>query len=358
VRITFVLPGHGKTPVGGYKVVYEYANCLARRDHKVTVVHAALLDKYTAPLDYPKKVARFVQRSLDKSYQPKTWFSIDPRVMLLWRPSLNAKFIPDSDVVIATAWQTAEWVQDYPGKKGEKFYLIQHWENWGHNDVSRLEQTWRAPLHKIVIARWLKDIADSMGEESDYIPNGLDFDSFGIDHDIKLRNPYHIMMLYHPLSWKGSRYGVEAVISLKNEFPCLVGTLFGTTRRPTLPPWIEYYRLPSPLLLRKLYNRAAIFLAPSLSEGWGLPACEAMMCGTAVVATDIGGHREFLEHGHNGLFVPPADSSGLAAAVRTLIADQRLRSDLARAGYESIKKFTWRRACDSFELVLRKYTNA
>jgi hypothetical protein len=117
VRITFVLPGHGKTPVGGFKVVYEYANCLARRDHKVTVVHAALLDKYTAPLDYPKKVARFVQRSLDKSYQPKTWFSIDPRVMLLWRPSLNAKFIPDSDVVIATAWQTAEWVQDYPGKK-------------------------------------------------------------------------------------------------------------------------------------------------------------------------------------------------------------------------------------------------
>lgn len=42
MKITFVLVSSGQNPVGGFKIVYEYANCLAARGHNVTIIHPAL----------------------------------------------------------------------------------------------------------------------------------------------------------------------------------------------------------------------------------------------------------------------------------------------------------------------------
>lgn len=78
-------------------------------------------------------------------------------------------------------------------------------------------------------------------------------------------------------------------------------------------------------------------VAPSHEEGWGLPACEALQCGCALVATDIGGHREFLRNGHNALLYPPGDIRALRAAVERLRTDEDLRVRLARKGVEDMQ---------------------
>ena len=211
------------------------------------------------------------------------------------------------------------------------------------------------PLKKIVIAQWLRDIAHGLNESSVLIPNGLDFQRFQMGTLPQDRNSNQIMMLFHNHNWKGSTDGLEALSIVKQQVPELRATLFGTSKAPAnLPDWIEYHRKPPQMKLRELYNQAAIFLAPSWSEGWPLPPAEAMMCGAALVATDIGGHREYAIHEETALLSPPKDANGLAENILRLVRDKDFRIHLAKQGNVHIQQFTWYRAVERFEATLKE----
>ena len=343
-RITFVLPGPGNIPVGGPKVVYEYANGLARRGNSVAIIHPATPWAHPGLLRRSFATVRYLLRRADDSYLPDRWFTLDSAIDMLWAPTLNQEHVPDADIVIATAWPTATWVASYPPEKGEKYYLIQHLESWS-GSRSDVLATWRLPLSKIVISKWLHEIASSLGESATYIPNGLDFESFGIDLEPEAREPASAMMLVHHLPWKGTRDGIAALEMAKKRVPALSVVLFGTLRRPGwIPRWMVYRRNPSQRELRQLYNASAIFVAPSWNEGWGLPASEALACGSALVATAIGGHLEFAAHGRTALLSPPRAPDELAANVVKLLENEALRVRLAREGSAAIHRFTWESA--------------
>ncbi len=352
VRIAFVLPGAGSVPVGGFKVVYEYANRLAERGHTVTVVHTAQPDRQASRGEKLKKGVRFVQRKLDQSYRPD-WFTLDPNVSLLWRATPAAGGVPDADTVVATAWQTAEWVADYPAVKGKKFYLIQHYETWS-GPKERVDATFRLGLRNLVIARWLEEPVRAQGADAAYLPNGLDFAAFGIDKPLEERG-LHAMMLYHDADWKGSADGIKALQLVRAQLPEFQATLFGTPTVPTgLPHWLRYEQTPSPEKLRKLYNDSAIFLATSWTEGWGLPGCEALLCGCALAATDVGGHREYAVNGETALLSPPRDPAALARNVLKLLRDKPLRLRLAEEGHAYVQRFTWAAAVEKLEHELTR----
>ena len=351
MNITFILPGPGKHPVGGFKVVYEYANHLTDRGHIVTIVHPAMLEIDTQWRDRPKKWARYVQRRFDKSYFPSKWFHLDNRVQMRWVPSLVEKNIPDADVVIATAWQTADWIARYDKRKGRKYYLIQDMEDWS-GSKDRVLATWQLPMRKIVISKWLQDIAEQVGQASTYIPNGLDFSAFDVDNGFDKRTSHSVLMLNHHLERKGISDGLAALDIARQNYPDLEVTLFGVPKGRLLPKWITYYRTPDQKKLRELYNKTAIFLAPSRSEGWGLTASEAMMCGAAVVGTDIGGHREFMVDGFTALLAPARDPAALAERLLVLLSNFDLRVNIARNGHQFIQRFTWDKAVDAFEATL------
>lgn len=352
LSITFVTPTGGNLPYGGLKVIYEYANALVHRGHRVTIVHPAFLKTQVTIANYGKSAIRYAQRSIDKSYRPDAWFRIDPQVRLLWKPTLHPRYIPDSDIIVATWWHTAEFVAKYPSAKGRKFYLLQHLETWGGPE-DRVTATWRLPLHKVVIARWLYEIAERMGEESIYIPNGLDFNAFGMDIDPPKRDPNRVMMSYAKTDWKGSADGLAALCIAREQIQELEVDLFGLPAVPDdLPPWIRYHRNPPQLVLRQLYNQASVFLAPSWTEGWPLPPAEAMMCGAALVATDIGGHREYAIHGETALLGSPKEQALMANNLVSLLQNQEQRIRLAHSGNQYIQQFTWDRAADAFEAAL------
>jgi GT2 family glycosyltransferase/2-polyprenyl-3-methyl-5-hydroxy-6-metoxy-1,4-benzoquinol methylase len=84
--------------------------------------------------------------------------------------------------------------------------------------------------------------------------------------------------------------------------------------------------------MEELYRSADILVAPSWYEGFGLPALEAMACGTPVVTADNPGVREFCKDGENALVVPVAQARKLADAIRRLIEDEDLRIRLSKAG--------------------------
>jgi len=337
--------------VGGFKVVYEYANRLAARGHTVTVVHAARFDREASPISRFKTEVRFAQRRLDKSYRPG-WFPLNPDVALLWRATPAAAGLPDADALVATAWQTAEWVANYPERKGRKFYLIQHYETWSGPEA-RVNATFTLGLHNLAIARWLQEVVRAQGADADYLPNGLDFSAFGVDKPPQTREPC-AMTLYHDADWKGSADGLAALKEVKVQVPELQATLFGTPAGPTdLPTWIRYEQKPSPARLRRLYNDASVFLATSWTEGWGLPGCEALLCGCALAATDVGGHREYARQGETALLSPPRDPAALARNVTELLRDEKLRLRLAEQGRAYVQGFSWERAVERLEQHLK-----
>lgn len=94
--------------------------------------------------------------------------------------------------------------------------------------------------------------------------------------------------------------------------------------------------------LRALYDGAIALTFPSLTEGFGLPALEAALCGCPVIATTGGAVPEVC--GDGVLYVSPNDQEGWTAAMERLSSDIDLRSRLAQVGGARANEFTWQRA--------------
>ena len=355
--VTFLSPGGGKVPTGGSKVAYEYANGLADRGWNVQIVHPCILsyeEIEAVRATFFLRTRRWLgyqRRQITGDYRPDRWFKMRPNVKLLCTKTLETRHLPPSDAWVATYWYTAKWAATYPGAR---LYLIQHLETWCGPEAEVMA-TWKMPFHKIVISRWLEDVARSLGESSDYIPNGLNFEAFGQDVPAEERDPQAVAMLYHHSDWKGSADGLAAMQQAKAKLPGLKAQLFGVPARPSdLPDWIEYFQNPPQRTLRGIYNRAAIFLSPSWAEGWPLPPAESLQCGAALACTDIGGHREYALNGETALLSPAKNPDALAGNLLRYLGDQELRLRLARQGHEYIQQFTWERALNSFEAVVKR----
>ena len=351
--ITFLFPRKSHYPEGGYKVVYEYANRLKEAGYSVNIVYPATL--FPTELSFTlriKSLLKFVYNYVFKKYK-STWFSLKKGIKERWVLSLAEKYMPLSDVIIATAWATAEHLASYIHiDKNHKFYLIQGYENW-NEDEERLLKTWKAPLQKIVIAPWLQEIADSMGEKSVLIENGFDFDYFKLTRPIEQRNPYCLCMLNHNSKLKGCADGLKAIDIVKAKFPDVTLNLFGVpTMENPLPKWITYYQTPDKEQHNALYNDAAIFVAPSHVEGFGLTVGEAMLCGCAVASTDIGGFEVFCHNEETALVSPVKNPQVLANNIIRLIEDQELRIKIAKQANAYIQQFTWECAYSKLSLLL------
>ncbi|WP_240700579.1 glycosyltransferase family 1 protein [Sphingobium sp. MP9-4] len=95
--------------------------------------------------------------------------------------------------------------------------------------------------------------------------------------------------------------------------------------------------LPRPLLFRLIRNAKAVLL-PSLYEGFGLPALEAIQVGTPVVGSTTGSLPEVI--GDAGLLVDPYDVQDIRAAIEKIDADTALRANLKAAGVIQARKFS------------------
>jgi glycosyltransferase involved in cell wall biosynthesis len=90
------------------------------------------------------------------------------------------------------------------------------------------------------------------------------------------------------------------------------------------------------------YRSAALVVVPSLYEGFGLPAAEAMACGTPVVAAAAGALPEVLRAARGGVLVPKGDAGALASAIQSLLEQPEQRRRLAASGREGVvASFSW-----------------
>ncbi|MFC1943910.1 glycosyltransferase family 4 protein [Chloroflexota bacterium] len=156
---------------------------------------------------------------------------------------------------------------------------------------------------------------------------------------------------------KGTRYLLQALYLLKQRGDgktrlTLVGKggpdseLAALVREYGLDDAVTFTGVISQEELLRYYSTAEVAVVPSLYEGFGLPAAEAMSCGLPLVVSSAGALPEVVgEDGQSGLLVPPADPDALATAIRRLLSDEGLRESMGRAGRDRAKReFSWRRA--------------
>ena len=92
--------------------------------------------------------------------------------------------------------------------------------------------------------------------------------------------------------------------------------------------------------LQEILALADLMLLPSAHESFGLVALEAMSCGTPVIATNVGGTDEFIDHGHNGYLCAPQDVDGMVRIASQLLQDAALQQHLAEeARRDAVEKF-------------------
>lgn len=350
--IFFLLPGSGKKPAGGYKVVYEYANRLVQDGYDVSIAYASSMFFCQASLcEKLKTILRYFYYKLF-GVSCHRWFSLNEKIREIVVLSLNQRHIGSADFYVATSVETAEYLSHYKEDNKKKLYLIQDYENWNHSDNFVLN-TYSYGFKNIVISKWLKRILDSHGWGSTFIPNGFDFEYFKLKNAIDERNPYSISMLYHKDRRKGCEYGIRALELLKSKYPQLEVSLFGVPAKPDkLPKWIVYYQMPNRENHNNIYNKSAIFIAPSLSEGWGLTVGEAMICGACIVCSDADGFKEMIENEKNGLICDKGSVESIVEAVDRLLNDNNLRIKLAQNGNKTIMNFTWGNSYKKFKSLL------
>ncbi len=105
------------------------------------------------------------------------------------------------------------------------------------------------------------------------------------------------------------------------------------------------------------YAKTTIAVVPSIYEGFGLPAGEAMACKVPVISTTGGALPEVV--GDAGVLVPPGDARALEAAIIDLLDDPDKRARLAEAGYERVKNnFTWHNTAKQVVEVYREAIRA
>ena len=95
--------------------------------------------------------------------------------------------------------------------------------------------------------------------------------------------------------------------------------------------------------LRDIYDRAGVFLFPSFFEGFGKVHVEALSRGLCVIASDVGGMRDVMQHGRSGLLVPAGDAEAFAREAIALMNDPERAARIGRGGAERARELSWRR---------------
>jgi glycosyltransferase involved in cell wall biosynthesis len=262
-----------------------------------------------------------------------------------------------SDLSIALANET-NWQMRLLIKRWHSFLGMQK------NVVSKLK-------HIVTVSEVSRrDIADAFKIPTaglKVVHNGIDTETFKPQPEIT-RVPYRIMATAsadQPL--KGLQYLLRAIAELAFTYPDIHLEVLGK-----LKPAGDTEKLVNELNLRKhltftsgvetqevvnMYARASLVVVPSVYEGFGLPAGEAMSCGVPVISTNGGALPEVV--GGCGIIVPVRDPEAIARAIEELINNPDKRSELSKRGRERILKyFSWKVAAhemvDLYHEVLEK----
>jgi len=266
--------------------------------------------------------------------------------------------ISEDVVVLYTMWHIEGMLETKP--KDKLIYHIRqiyepfHYGSDYESMVSKkpvIELLERLPIGVIAISPHLKDYYKKYnGLESKLITNGLNPKAF-YPTEKKKFNTTKIKLLSvgdpdHFVKGSNTLFEALTILSKQNQQVQYEWVIASGSKRN-----LNYDSIPKNLSIQHLsglnqsqmrseYNKADIFVNPSLYEGFGLPSLEAMLCGTPVVQADNLGLDYIIENKKDCLVVPINDSEALAEALDEISKNQKLAEELIISGLEKALKYT------------------
>jgi len=381
MRISYLLAGFGHT--GGSMVLYKFMDKLCERGYEVFAITPTervqwrsdfshtIVERIKQSKSNPTKVALYdfgktiVKRSRLLESTARVLLGklqVNPIEQLQWLTQRLIQNWIHSEITIST-FCTTSYANYALMDKTIPMYHMQHYEElFFDNEVSQkiARLTYYLPLELIANSSWLQSqIKERIGRDSYLLNPGIDTGVFypRMDVDRKYKDPSKISVVsyYSPSKFKAWDDAVEAmkivfekvgndrvewfvfggIPSSVPDFPVkFVGKIFGDS-------------------LSQLYSNAHIVFMNSWYESFPLPPLEGMACGTAVVTTRIG-TEDYAFDGKNSLVVPHRKPAELAAAILRLIEEPSLAHNLAEAGVETARQFTWDKVTDRLEEILHQ----
>lgn len=194
------------------------------------------------------------------------------------------------------------------------------------------------------------------------IYDGVDSSIFSQRHDIKRLENRLLVINSGDIPLKGLRYLLEAVAVLRQQRQVELiiigrqmknGYTEGLIDRLGIADCVTYLGQVTTTELVRQYSMATIVVVPSVYEGFGLPAAEAMSCSTPVISTTAGALPEIV--GNAGILVPPADTRALVEAIAGLLDNPGKRAHLGKIGRERIRQmFNWENTAKETAEVYRE----
>lgn len=190
------------------------------------------------------------------------------------------------------------------------------------------------------------------------VGNGINLDVFHPMEGIERASNRLITTLSADAPLKGFRYLAEALHELRRRRSDVTLTVIGKPGVNTetqelidrlgLSRAVRFTGFVEDRDIARLYAESTLAVVPSLYEGFGFPAGEAMACEVPVVSTRGGALPEVVgDDGACGLLVPTRDASALARAIESLLAEPERRAAMGRAGRARVlEQFTWKRAAE------------
>jgi glycosyltransferase involved in cell wall biosynthesis len=348
MRITFILPDIALG--GGTKVAMIHALNLQRLGHQVTLIAPP-----PAATLFQKVAHRLTRRQFRFDSFPEAKL-LNCRLLDERRPVIDTD-VPDADVIVATWWETAEWVNRLSLAKGVKVYFIQHHEVFSYLPTDRSRATYTLPLRKIVVANWLRDVMrETYGDDKvAVVPNSIDHSQFYPLGRSKQNIP-SVGVLYATAPFKGLDTAQAAIRLLHRNIPNARVIYFGSERpcpRNPLDPAATFHYRPAQQTIREIYSACDVWLTASTAEGFNLPAMEAMACGTPVVSTRAGWPAESIVQQVNGILTEVNDISALATGLEWVLTRPHSQWNmLSEAAIKTVQSSSWQRSSKLFEAAL------
>ena len=200
-------------------------------------------------------------------------------------------------------------------------------------------------------------------ENIDVVLNGIDLDSFTRDERVE-QKPYRIITTASAdVPLKGLKFLIEAMTEIIEEIPEAHLMVLGRAKeKGDIAKQISRLNLEEKISFRSglsqsevvsLYLSSHICVIPSLYEGFGFGAGEAMACGLPLISTQSGGLKEVI--GQEAVIIEAASSEAIVKAVKDLFSNKEKQLALSRAGRKRMEKeFNWMKAAEAYEKIYSK----
>ena len=200
-------------------------------------------------------------------------------------------------------------------------------------------------------------------ENIDVVLNGIDLDSFTRDESVE-QKPYRIITTASAdVPLKGLKFLIEAMTEIIEEIPEAHLMVLGRAKeKGDIAKLISRLNLDKKISFRSglrqsevvsLYSSSHICVIPSLYEGFGFGAGEAMACGLPLISTQSGGLKEVI--GQEAVIFEAASSEAIIKAVKDLFSNKEKQLALSRAGRKRMEKeFNWMKAAEAYEKIYSK----